>query len=211
MVFFSSDAHLGHGNVAKFCKRYPWFKDEYVTELEDGNLKWVSQEIADICGHGMNEGLIYNWNSRVTDADTVFHLGDFCCKGREQGVDGCRLNAKHWESELNGKIIHIKGNHDVNNSVKGALESAVFRSKSLSFYMCHKPQDARPEDHKQVILCGHVHNRWKTRWIGSNLAINVGVDVNKYAPITLNEVITIYWRIINKAKEVPNAYYEDVL
>jgi len=50
----------------------------------------------------MDESLMRNWNSRVKAVDEVFHLGDFCFKG----------NAKIWEDQLSGKILHIRGNHD---------------------------------------------------------------------------------------------------
>jgi calcineurin-like phosphoesterase family protein len=52
----------------------------------------------------MNAGIIANWNSVISDNDTVFVLGDigFC------GIEKLRPLI----SQLKGKIILIQGNHD---------------------------------------------------------------------------------------------------
>lgn len=52
-IWITSDTHLGHTNILRYCKRP--FKD--VDE--------------------MDRVIIDNWNSRVKKGDTVYHLGDF--------------------------------------------------------------------------------------------------------------------------------------
>ena len=54
--WFTGDSHFNHTNIIKYTDRP--FKDIY----------------------HMNETIIKNWNERVKDEDTVFHLGDFCFK-----------------------------------------------------------------------------------------------------------------------------------
>ena len=51
-IWFTSDLHLGHRNVIRFCNRP--FADE----------------------KGMGKSLIENWNNTVGDNDIVFALGD---------------------------------------------------------------------------------------------------------------------------------------
>ena len=51
-LWFTSDLHLGHRNVIKFCNR------PFENEKE------------------MNEKLIENWNSVVDEKDIIFVLGD---------------------------------------------------------------------------------------------------------------------------------------
>ena len=70
-IWFTSDLHLGHGNIIKYCNRP--FKD-----IEH-----------------MNRALIDNWNSRVKLNDVVFHVGDFCFKNSPGGKsgEGIRLSA----------------------------------------------------------------------------------------------------------------------
>ena len=69
--------------------------------------------------------------------------------------------------------------------------------------MCHMPykgdstddrfQKYRLEDDGRVLLCGHVHEKWKTkRTPKGTLMINVGVDVWDMKPVsedTIKELI----------------------
>ena len=80
-LFFISDFHVGHANVIRFDGRP--FKDT----------------------DEMNETLIKNWNSVVTEDDTVFYLGDLSMR--------CHPSTVKWFVEqLNGKIHFFMGNHD---------------------------------------------------------------------------------------------------
>ena len=80
MIYFTSDTHFYHKNIIKYCNRP--FKDEI----------------------DMNNKLIDNWNSIVTNNDTVYHLGDFALTSYN--------NLKDIFNKLNGNIILIRGNHD---------------------------------------------------------------------------------------------------
>ena len=52
----------------------------------------------------MNETIINNWNSIVTNDDIVYHVGDFCLSSDDE--------IKNIFKKLNGNIILIRGNHD---------------------------------------------------------------------------------------------------
>lgn len=143
----------------------------------------------------MNAMLIRNWNSRVKIDDTVYHLGDFCCKGGERGVTGVKTKAIEWLRQLNGSKVMILGNHDANNTLPRGLEYAMLDGGNMRFLLIHDPAKARlvPETAYDVCLCGHVHDRWAERIdeVSGKLCINVGVDVRQYMPISLSEVIGI--------------------
>jgi hypothetical protein len=42
------------------------------------------------------------------------------------------------------------------------------------------------------MICGHVHGKWKTKWHGNVLCVNVGVDVWDYNLVTKNDILSIY-------------------
>ena len=77
-IFVTADDHFGHKNIVEFCDR-PFFSvDE------------------------MDQTLIDNWNSVVSENDTVWHLSDFTLGDFDQ--------ARKYFSQLNGKIF-ILANH----------------------------------------------------------------------------------------------------
>ena len=75
-TFFTSDTHFGHANIINLCNRP--FKDV----------------------NHMNDMLVENWNSVVSDDDTVFHLGDFALGG--SAVWSCLLYTSDAADELDG-------------------------------------------------------------------------------------------------------------
>lgn len=81
-IFFTSDTHFGHKNIIRYSDRP--FRD--VTH--------------------MNEMLVHNWNSVVTPADTVYHLGDVAL--------GPIWESLEYINRLNGRKVLVTGNHDRN-------------------------------------------------------------------------------------------------
>ena len=59
----------------------------------------------------MNETIIKNWNSVVTDTDTVYHLGDIAMYFTRPAVTS-HIAVNDILHRLNGHIVLIKGNHD---------------------------------------------------------------------------------------------------
>ena len=165
--FVTSDLHLGHGNIISYTNR-PFRDVEH-----------------------MNKTLIHNWNERVKPEDIVYHLGDFCFRG---GVEGGLSRASFWESQLNGKIIHIRGNHDGNNGVKTVITHLMAEFADKVMLMQHIPpmHPAEIPAFADVVLCGHVHDLWKTKDIGDFSLINVGVDQWNFYPMRLIEIVTYF-------------------
>ena len=89
-TFVTSDTHFGHSKIIDFCQR-PFSSEEE-----------------------MNKAMVANWNSVVTDKDTVIHIGDV----------GWR-STLYWAKQLNGKKILILGNHDkkMNGDTKKLFQS----------------------------------------------------------------------------------------
>jgi len=145
----------------------------------------------------MNLTIVKNHNRIVKENDIVYDLGDFCFKGTG--------NAIYWEQQLNGSMIHIRGNHDDNNGVKSLITSAILEYGGLKLYVTHRPPEERQVDTIEsniislcdLILCGHIHNHWKHKYIDvwsygckvNKLCINVGVDVWNFQPVSIHSIL----------------------
>jgi calcineurin-like phosphoesterase family protein len=165
MTYFTSDLHFFHANIIAYSHR-PF------DSLEE-----------------MNEGIIANWNRRVTPEDKVYVIGDFMMG------HNFKTHLPWITPRLNGYKVLVKGNHDrsselylqagfaeVHNQVILPISGSTYPSILLQ----HKPpQKAIQTFPYAYVLHGHVHELFKTKgyWI------NVGVDVQGYEPKTLEELI----------------------
>jgi calcineurin-like phosphoesterase family protein len=173
MIYFTADTHFNHSNIINLCGR-PFNNVEQ-----------------------MNKTLIQNWNSCITASDDVYILGDLVFKGT--GIDANNIIKK-----LNGKKYLIKGNHDKfidNNSFnvnnfEWIKDYYVLNYEKIKFILFHYPIFEWDGYFRDTIhLYGHVHNcgnnkeqskRFET--LGKK-AINVGVDVNNFYPISIQTII----------------------
>jgi calcineurin-like phosphoesterase family protein len=176
-IWFTSDQHFGHANVVRFCNR-PF------------------QTLAE-----MHVVLIEGWQRLVKPDDTVYLLGDvFFCTAR---------TAADIAKQLPGKVVLVQGNHDKLSASQyksfgwTVVQDASIRLLGHFLTLSHFPYwpnmpdglpahdlrypDRRPIDRGRWLLCGHVHNRWKTK----DKMINVGVDVWNYAPVSLGGIDSI--------------------
>lgn len=176
MIFFTSDTHFQHANIIDYCKR-PF------ANVEE-----------------MNETIINNWNSVVTEEDKVIHVGDFSFGRFEK--------AEEIFNRLKGEKILIVGNHDEkwkNRYVK--LFKEVHRGLSLEvdgikIWLSHIPvQQITRED--TLYINGHVHEKW----LFNNNRINVGVDKHHFKLWSLDEIKKL-WNEIKWIKKA--ASLEDV-
>lgn len=161
MNWFTSDTHFGHSRVIEYCNRPFSSVDE------------------------MDAAMVQLWNERVHPEDRVYHLGDFAFRGTDF------ISAK--VRELNGRIVLVRGNHD--QKTRGAYLKAgmeeVFNDWAVidlglpcgELLLRHRPD----YEHVgfQVHLCGHVHEKWKRQ----GNVVNVGVDVWKFRPISIDEAL----------------------
>jgi calcineurin-like phosphoesterase family protein len=142
----------------------------------------------------MDEKLLYNWNNAVSVDDTVYILGDLVFRSDK--------HATYYIDRLNGEKYLILGNHD-HKWIKNCNLQKHF--KSVAYYLeikdgerrialCHYPMlswggAARGALH----VYAHIHNK-KDGLVFETLkkmdnALNAGVEINKYKPVTLDELI----------------------
>ena len=172
VVYYTSDLHFGHARIIELCSR-PF---ENVTE--------------------MDEALIANWNRKVKQKDTVYIVGDIIWDKKRVG---------EYIERLNGTKILIPGNHD--SDWAGREESKKYFSLVTKYHecshnghkitLCHYPmlewRDSRESLKKTSYhIHGHIHNRISEDYFclfRIDNALNCGVDINGFEPVTLEELI----------------------
>jgi len=181
-LYFTGCEHYSHSNIIKYCNR-PFENYEE-----------------------MNQKIIFNHNQRVKKDDVVYHLGDTILYGKTKTGNGEQTKAEEIISQLNGHHIWIEGNHDQGNrnTLKTKNQEIILNQNGLKIQLLHDPLYARID--YDLALNSHVHRAWKIKeiyYLGQiRLCINVGVDVNKFMPIRLDEVLTIYYRWKNQREKI---------
>lgn len=166
MNWITSDLHFNHCNILKFCKATRPFQT-----VEE-----------------MNNHLINEWNAKVSEMDTIYHLGDFIFQ-RQNKV---KSEAIDILSQLEGKKVFILGNHDIKN--KGVLEQfgEVYNYLELKYnkhfiVMCHYPLACwNKARYNSLHMFGHCHNTFK----GIGKSLDVGYDAHGKI-LSLDEAIEL--------------------
>lgn len=137
-TYITSDLHFNHRNILKFCPR-------------------VRGEYADV--EHMNRSMIEKWNSIVEPQDLVYNLGDVSF--------GSSAKTLEILTQLNGRQILIKGNHD-SSTLKDKRCRAMFEHvfdylevdvNGLKVVMFHYPIWEWRNCHKgSVHFYGHIHD-----------------------------------------------------
>ena len=212
-IWLSSDYHLGHANIMKYCARLQFMtekdKEKYLDLARKNDRENLKKfKLSKTSLKMMNNGIMAAHNSRVKPDDILIHVGDFCFKNSPGGKagEGESEPSIYYEKRLNGKIIHIQGNHDKNNSTKTKIKSMQVDLGGHLLNLVHNPSDCNLE--YPINIVGHVHNAWKfKRWYDENTGkftdcINVGVDVWKFYPRHINEILKEYhqWKNIEDTK-----------
>jgi predicted phosphoesterase or phosphohydrolase len=172
-VFFTSDSHFTHFNVARLCNR------PYSSRSE------------------MNQCLIDNWNKVVPEDGIVIHCGDFMLSHKI----GFKEYSKYI-NKLNGTIYLTRGNHDRidlgNYDNKLIVNDCMYiQVEKTLIYAQHYPCLAFNGD---IQVFGHIHtlSDGKVHGLDSDVPdklkfnqYDVGVDQNNYTPINYNQLINI--------------------
>ncbi len=175
MIYFTADPHFGHYKIIEYCNRP--FKSE----------------------RHMDQELIRLWNETVSEEDTIYVLGDMSMVASESTNYLRKIVGK-----LNGTKHLILCNHDQLKpfsyveigftTVHTAMEFHVPDAEEgfpAIYNLIHDPA-AIITDRTRPWLVGHVHDIFAE----TANAINVGVDVRDFKPMSLDEV-----------KEIANKMY----
>jgi calcineurin-like phosphoesterase family protein len=179
MIYFTADTYFCHVSIINLCQR-PFAN--------------IDQ---------MNERLIENWNSRVKANDEIYILGDFLYRG--SGVE-----ANNILERLKGRKYLIKGNHDKfideksfdKNHFIWIKDYHLLKWQKRKISLFHYPIFEWDGYFTNGIhLYGHIHNsnndieqQNRLKLLGKN-AVNVGVDVNNFFPISIEEIFKIVYAV----------------
>lgn len=195
MNFYISDLHL-------FCKSQTQQGHNY----DNRPFETVEE---------MNDYILKRWNTRITNADTVYILGDIALRGSNGPLIGL-------VAQLKGKKVLVLGNHDDVKDYRYAqlfdeicdykeIEDA-FGGKNYKLVLSHYPILMWKNQHRgTILLYGHTHNSVEDTFFqkciaemnaseelslrrhgGEHIrAINVGACMPwiNYTPRTLQEIL----------------------
>lgn len=176
MELFTSDLHLGHENVLKHRTMFNTIEE-------------------------MNETLINNWNKKVHKSDDVYIVGDFSYRSK--------IPVETYLERLKGKKHLILGNHDPDWLKQSQYEKLsqyfcsinsfhTFKKNKVQITLCHFPMlewsgSRYASKGASYLIHGHIHNNKNKiyEYIKGNqpTALNCGVDVNNFEPVTFEELI----------------------
>ena len=187
MIHFTADLHLNHPKIVKYCHR-PF------TDVKH-----------------MDSVIKANWNSRVSDGDTVYVLGDFMFVNSKK--EGCELVAATL-SELKGRKILIHGNHDSETvrtcpgweSTHDDLRTSIH---GQYIHMYHYPAFSWDRAvHGSWMLHGHCHGGLRQYemynaidWDTVKLT-DVGVDAWGFRPVSFYELRDLMTTKTSHSKEI---------
>ena len=181
--FYSSDLHLTHGNIIRYCAR-PYYNS-----------------------YEMDYDLTRLHNETLSPEDTWFFLGDFCMNQVAIVNNLPRLNFKkmYWilgNHDKKNKVIRYVEQIGLTEKVV-LVEDMVHVIDGKEVFLTHRPincSDTLPT------ICGHVHEKWKLLEPGVQVkefsrqenkelikmtkhrVLNVGVDVFDFKPVSEEQV-----------------------
>jgi len=192
-VFFSSDLHISHNNIIKYCPARWQFLSEFernILENGSGNeakIMKVDQESVD----RMNNTIIDNINNVVGKNDALWMLGDVgWFKHRSQVVD--------FFNQINcNRIYLVVGNHDnlqlfPHNTFAGVYDQTIISVSGVTVQLNHYAMLRWDQSHRSSWhLFGHSHgtlNDFIAEKFPQYRMLDVGVDSHDFKPWSFAEI-----------------------
>ena len=160
MIFFTSDLHIHHANIIKYCQR-PF------NSVEE-----------------MDNAIINNWNSVVAQDDSVWVLGDFTMSNDKILINRTlsRLNGNKYLVLGNHDSPACKFS-GFWSEVHELTHISVERE---TLVLCHYAMRVWYKSHHgSWHLYGHSHGSLSEE---NNLSFDVGVDAWGYTPVSFNQI-----------------------
>ena len=179
-LFLTSDSHLGHFNICKYCHRPFQSRSE------------------------MDQTLIKNWNAVVPEDGIVVHCGDFMLPHNEDIKE-----YNKYLNRLHGRVLLLRGNHDlasldwVSDKLIAVRDQAMIVVDGVKIFAQHYPCAAFNGDYH---VYGHIHTLADGTCYGIDGDVtkvmrkntyDVGVDQNGYTPVSYWQLCDIFRKKMN--------------
>jgi len=160
-----ADPHFGHWGVCNFLR-------------EDGSKlrPWDNPD-------DMDEALVDNWNSVVSNKDRVYVLGDLCMNRKAIPTIG----------RCNGRKVLVKGNHDIFklgdylpyfDDIRAYVVMPKFKGDT-KLIMSHIPIHSESLGRSGINVHGHLHSNF----IDDERYICVSVEHTDFTPLNLDKIL----------------------
>jgi len=177
MIYLIGDTHFYHNNIIEYCNR------PFKSSLE------------------MNDIIIENWNSIITEDDTVIHLGDFAIGYDRENYNNKKDCYIDLMRKLNGEKILVRGNHDHESvsfykdiGFEEVYDYFVYEDILFFHYPLKIDKYTKKEQKEMIervkkeqfnyVIHGHIHNNSETLKNHFNCSIE---NIN-YKPIEFEEI-----------------------
>ena len=179
-LFLTSDSHLGHFHICKYCHRPFQSRSE------------------------MDQTLIKNWNAVVPEDGIVVHCGDFMLPHNEDIKE-----YNKYLNQLHGRVLLLRGNHDrasldwVSDKLIAVRDQAMIVVDGVKIFAQHYPCAAFNGDYH---VYGHIHTLADGTCYGIDGDVtkvmrrntyDVGVDQNGYTPVSYWQLCDIFRKKMN--------------
>lgn len=169
-IFFTSDTHLGHTNIIKYCNR-----------------PFANVDV-------MNEALITQWNSVVRPGDLVYHLGDVAFTQPDKLKHWLgRLNGRKILLLGNhDKLLKNERNTGFGQAFDLITDYLEINYNRTKFVLCHYPMLSwHGSGHGSIMLHGHAHGNTNYGHMKNAKILDVGVDCHNFTPIHIDAVFKL--------------------
>jgi len=169
-TFITSDLHLDHTNIIKYCKR-PFLNTE-----------------------DMNRTLVDNWNNTVSNKDKVYFLGDMSFGKGSRSADYwlTKLNGDiFFIRGFSYKPSGERNQHDRISKTKNVFDSLIIEYKGRKFFLVHDPTNV-PSNWDGWAICGHHHNNKLEEYPlidKKNKRVNISTELTKFHPVDMDYLI----------------------
>ncbi len=180
-TWFTSDTHINHANIIKYCKR-PFLSDGEIDALRSGLDFKVSKSTIE----KHDNTILDNIDKVVRPNDTLYILGDFAFGPYEK--------IKEIRNQIRCKnVILIWGNHDdrcIEDLFQATYDQVLISVHGQKLFLNHYPMLTWDKSHKESSpswnLFGHVHGAIKVDPL--RLQLDVGVDSHNFKPWSFEEI-----------------------